>query len=63
MGSDFTRNMIGLLGYDFHIGSMPSTVILGGRALSQDYEDGSGSSKFRWDVIQYGPVLALELKF
>ena len=63
VGSDFTWNAIGLLGYDFHIGSMPSTVTFGGRALSQDYEDGSGSSEFRWDVIQYGPLAALEIKF
>ena len=63
VGSDFTWNAVGLLGYDFHIGTVPSTVILGGRALSQDYEDGSGNNRFRWDVIQYGPVLALQLNF
>ena len=39
------------------------TVIVGARALSQDYEDGSGSNKFRWDVIQYGPLLGLQLNF
>lgn len=63
VGSDFTWNAVGLLGYDFEIGTVPSSFLVGARALSQDYEDGSGADKFRWDVIQYGPVLALELRF
>jgi hypothetical protein len=36
-----------------------STVMLLGRALSQDYSDGD----FTWDVIQYGPVLAWNFRF
>jgi hypothetical protein len=38
-------------------------LALGIRALSIDYDDGSGSQKFEWDVIQWGPVLALGFKF
>jgi hypothetical protein len=52
-----------MFGYDFHIGSLSSRVFLGARALYQDYEDGSGSQKFAWDVTQFGPVLGLALRF
>jgi hypothetical protein len=58
-GSDFTWNAVGMLGYDFHIRSVASTVVLGARALYQDFEDGA----FRWDVTQYGPVLGLAFHF
>jgi hypothetical protein len=60
-GSYFTWNVLGALGYDFHIRSLASTVRLGGRALYQDFEDNGGV--FRWDVTQYGPFLALALHF
>ncbi len=60
-GSDFTWNALGAFGYDFHIRSIASTVLLGGRALYQDFEDNGGA--FRWDVTQYGPFLALALHF
>jgi hypothetical protein len=58
-GSDFTWNAVGMLGYDFHIRSVASTVVLGARALYQDFEDGA----FRWDVTQYGPLLGLAFHF
>ena len=51
------------LKFDFHICSTPSMISLGARALSQNYSDGSGSNKFRWDVTQYGPFIALQLRF
>jgi hypothetical protein len=58
-GSDFSWNAVGGFGYDFKIGKSMSTVMLLGRALSQDYSDGD----FTWDVIQYGPVLAWNFRF
>ena len=62
-GSDFTWNLAGLLGYDFHIGSVPATAIIGAKALYQDFEDGSGPDDFKWDVTQYGPLLGLGFRF
>jgi len=62
-GSDFTWNVAGMLGYDFKLLGVDSTVLLGARALSQDYSTGAGSTKFAWDVTQYGPLLALALRF
>ncbi len=60
-GSDFTWNVLGALGYDFHICSVASTVRLGARALYQDFRDDGGA--FHWDVTQYGPFLALAFHF
>ena len=51
--SDFTANGIGLVGWTFH----PSWSLLGGyRALYQDYETGSGSSEFKYDVTTHGQI-------
>ncbi|MCZ6467829.1 MAG: hypothetical protein O6829_11215 [Alphaproteobacteria bacterium] len=32
-------------------------------ALGQDYETGSGSSKFEWDVVYHGPLFAFSFRF
>ena len=54
--SDFTANGIGLVGWTFH----PSWTLMGGyRALYQDYETGSGSNEFKYDVTTHGPILGL----
>lgn len=58
-GSDFTWQGVGMFGYDFTMFKIPSTAMLGGRALYQDYS----SDGFKWDVTQYGPVLGLGLHF
>ena len=63
VGSDFTWKLAGLFGYDFHIGSVPSTFVFGYGAMYQDFESGSGPDKFAWDVTQYGPLLGLALHF
>lgn len=61
-GSDFTWNLAGILSYDFRA-KVPVTVLLGARALYQDFETGSGSSKLRWDVTQYGPLIGVSFPF
>lgn len=63
LGSTFTWNVAGMFGYDFKIRSVDMTVLLGMRALSQDFTDESGSNRFKWDVIQYGPLLGLAFRF
>ncbi len=62
-GSEFTWNVVGMLAYDFHIRSVASSIAIGVRALSQDYKDGSGAKAFRWDVTQYGPLIAWNFYF
>jgi hypothetical protein len=63
LGSTFTWNLVGMLGYDFAIRSVDMTALFGMRALSQDFTDGSGSDRFKWDVIQYGPLVGLAFRF
>lgn len=58
-GSDLSWNVVGGFGYDFQVGNTRSTILLLGRALSQDYRD----SDFAWDVIEYGPVLGWNFRF
>jgi hypothetical protein len=62
-GSDLAWNIAGLLGYEWRFKKHDFDLALGIRALSIDYEDGSGDAEFKWDVIQWGPVLALGFKF
>ena len=37
--------------------------VVGYRALSVDYEEGSGSSKYEYDVLQHGPILGVTARF
>lgn len=61
VGSDFTWNAVGFLGYDFHLLGVRSTAILGGRALHQDFDDDEPA--FGWDVTQYGPMIGMMMSF
>jgi hypothetical protein len=56
VGSDFTWNVAALV----HFQPWKYAAILAGyRALDQDYETGSGLSRFKYDMRLAGPVLAL----
>jgi hypothetical protein len=64
VGSDFSWQAVGLIGYNFSIfQESDSRLLLGYRALSQDYKDGSGADKFEWDVIAHGPTAGLAIRF
>ena len=63
-GSDFAWDAIGLIGYRFDLfGNNNAAVFAGYRALHQDYTDGSGDDKFKWDVTLDGPILGLKIDF
>ncbi len=63
-GSDFAWGAYGVFGYRFNLfGNDNARVIMGYRALSQDYDDGHGSNKFEWDVTIHGPVIGLTIPF
>jgi hypothetical protein len=64
-GSDFAWDAIGLIGYRFPLFSKENNaaVFAGYRALHQDYTDGSGDDKFKWDVTLDGPILGLKIDF
>jgi len=64
MGSDFAWDAFGLIGYRFGLfGEDNARVLAGYRALSQDYTDGNGRDKFKWDITMYGPILGLDIGF
>jgi hypothetical protein len=63
-GSDFAWDAFGLIGYRFSLfGEDNARVLAGYRALSQDYTDGSGRNKFKWDITMHGPILGLDIGF
>ena len=64
VGSQFSWNV--LAAYSFQIGvhyGVTYSGLLGYRALSVDYEKGSGANKYLYDVIQHGPLLGLTVSF
>jgi len=65
VGSDFTWGAMGTIGYRFRLFSEEhnARVAAGYRALYQDYTDGSGDDKFKWDVTFHGPILGLVIGF
>ena len=64
VGSDFTWQASGLVGYRFSIFTkQDSRFVVGYRALSQDYTDGNGADKFKWDVVAHGPMTGLAIRF
>lgn len=60
VGSNFTWNVSAIFGYQF---SRTISAWLGYRCLGVDYESGSGSSKFKYDVIMQGPIVGLGFHF
>jgi len=65
VGSDFTWETLGGIGYRFRLFSKENNArAFGGyRAVYQDYTDGSGNDKFEWDVTLHGPILGLVIAF
>ena len=61
--SDFTWSATAVVGYDFHIGTLPASLMFGYRAMSWDYTRGSGDSEFTWDLSQHGAILGFSLLF
>ncbi|MBX3317190.1 MAG: hypothetical protein KF902_10060 [Phycisphaeraceae bacterium] len=61
-GSDLAWNVI--LGLDAHLGKHKRLSLVGGyRWFDVDYDDGSGSDKFEFDVLMHGPFLGIGLTF
>ena len=63
-GSDLTWQAAGLVGYSFGLlGENDATALVGYRALGQDFDTGSGSGRFDWDVVYQGPIASLAIRF
>ena len=64
VGSKFSWNVVGAYSFDFAVrDGITYSGMLGYRALSVDFEKGSGTSRYEYDVIQHGPVVGLTLRF
>jgi hypothetical protein len=60
VGSDFAWNASALLGYRF---SSWCSAHLGYRALSLDFESGSGSDSLAYDLTMNGPIIGVAFSF
>jgi hypothetical protein len=65
VGSDFTWGAMSTIGYRFSLFSEENNAraVAGYRAIYQDYTDGSGRDKFKWDVTFHGPMIGLAIEF
>jgi hypothetical protein len=60
VGSKFTYNAMGLVGYNI---SRVVSLWLGYRVMGVNYESGSGFSKFKYDMTMYGPITGIVFRF
>ena len=58
LGSDFTWNVLALV--HFQPWEYVS-IVAGYRAMDQDYEDGSGASRFAYDMRLAGPIAGVNI--
>ncbi len=63
VGSDFTYNLVGTVGWDMTVFGNDATLIAGYRILYQDYEDGSGANRFAYDITTHGPIIGMNFRF
>jgi hypothetical protein len=64
VGSEFTWNVLAT--YSSYLGTHSAIVFdgyLGYKALSVDYVEGSGTSRYEFNVLQQGPVIGITGKF
>lgn len=60
VGSDFTWHASAFANWQF---SEHGSLLFGYRHMDVDYDDGSGSSRFRWDVGEGGPTVGFAWQF
>ncbi len=63
VGSDFSWNIVGEAVYRFKLWEKEAMLLAGYRWWYADYEDGSGSNKFEWDVTLHGPIIGFSIQF
>jgi hypothetical protein len=61
-GSKFSYSGMALVGYQFSLWGLPSTVWAGYKALYQDYQNGSGSDAFKWNMWVHGPIVGSTIR-
>jgi hypothetical protein len=64
VGSQFSWNVLGAYSFAFAVRKgVIYSGLLGYRALSVDFEKGSGTSRYEYDVVQHRPVVGLTIGF
>lgn len=63
VASDLTWGATGVLGYDFELFGVPTSAMIGYRAIAWDYTDESGPRRFTWDIVQHGLIIGLNFRF
>jgi hypothetical protein len=64
VGSKFSWNVLGAYSFKLSVrNGVTYSGLLGYRALSVDYEKGSGANRYDYDVVQHGPVVGLTIGF
>ena len=64
VGSQFSWNALAAYSWEIAVrDGVTYSGLLGYRALDVDYEQGSGSNKYEYDVLQHGPVTGLTIGF
>jgi hypothetical protein len=63
-GSQFSWNVLAAYSFTFAVrNGVTYAGLLGYRALSVEYEKGSGVNRYEYDVVQHGPVVGLTVGF
>jgi len=63
-GSDFSWQVIGTYNWQMCIfEGLNVDGYIGYRALSVDYSQGSGTTRYEYDVLQQGPVMGMTTRF
>src|SRR5262245_9248227 len=64
VGSEFSWNIAAAYSFDFAVrDGVTYSGVLGYRALSVDYVQGSGTSRYEYDVVQHGPIVGVTLRW
>lgn len=63
VGSDFCWQAYGTFNYRFDMWGADAALVLGFKALGEDFNDGDGDSRVVWDATLYGPVIGLQFQF
>ena len=64
VGSRFSWQAIAAYGFDFATyNGITFAGVIGYRALAADYSQGSGRTRYEFDIIQHGPIVGLSIKF
>jgi hypothetical protein len=64
VGSEFSWNLMAAYSWQFAVrDGVTYSGLLGYRALSVDYVQGSGANRYEYNVLQHGPIMGLTVGF